>query len=363
MLYTPRNGDVAVLTIPYGSHLYGTSGPGSDFDFKCITLPLERDLMLGKPLRVTKYKYDADGNPVPEDKPMPDGGYEAEHIPVHKLFSDYLGGQAYAVEFVYATMAGYHEGHLAPPGTMASRAACSLAEVLRVLGTTYVHQNVNGMVGFAVKQTFDYVRRGERLNAARAVLDVTNDVLAKYAASFTGLKPSQIPPLRLDSLWSNPPEVRVLDEIATRTGLEVGETTNNNKTMRTLRLNGREYLETTAVTHFASAVEKLVAQYGERSTKASEVDVDWKSLSHAVRVYEQVLDLLRTDMINFPRTNAEFLKKIKYGQLPLEEVKTLLRYLDDQVTAELAATKLPSVDDEMRHDVDELLLDWLYGVY
>jgi hypothetical protein len=304
MQYDPGH-DNLLTVVTYGSHLYGTSTPTSDHDFKAVYLPSMRDLMLAKAPKVLRYRFDADGNPVGDSTPMGDNGYEAEHTPVQKFVHDWLGGQAYAVETVFAVIQGGHLKHMAPVGTLGSRRFCSFEAFCHKLAKQYVHRNVNGMVGFAVKQTFDYVRRGERLNAAKQVLDVLQDLL-KFHMACGGVQETLI---RLDTPVSFAKEVdgkvvtvteTLLDEVVRRTGLELGSTQNHNKTMRTLKLNGREYLETTTLPHLIGAVDKLVEQYGERSTRASETTVDWKSLSHAVRVYEQVEELLQESTSSSP---------------------------------------------------------------
>lgn len=353
--YTPTTNDVLVC-ITYGSHLYGTSGPTSDFDFKAVSMPSHRDLMLAKQLKVERFKFDEQGLPIGGGRSTPPNGYEAEHTPVQKFVRDYLSGQAYAVEIVYAVLQGAHEAHLPQPETMESRRAHHFVGLCRNLQQNFQHKNVNGMVGFAVKQTFDYVRRGERLLAAREVNEKIQTMLSLLSS--TGLQPRLDTPLsfmRDDVLI----ETTVLDELALQTGLTIGSSINNNKLQRTLELNGRAYLETTALSHLSIAVSKLIGQYGERSTLAAEVDVDWKSMSHAVRVYQQVLELLETGWITFPRPNADALAAIKNGLVPIEVVKDLLRDLDDQVMTAVEASTLPEVDDSFRERTDETLFQWL----
>lgn len=361
MRYEP--GHTNLLTVvTYGSHLYGTSTPTSDHDFKAVYLPDMRDLMLAKQPRTLRYRFDADGNPVSDSQTMPDNGYEAEHTPVQKFVHDFLGGQAYAVETVFAVVQGAHLKHCPPVATLGSRRFCAFEALCHKLAKQYVHRNVNGMVGFAVKQTFDYVRRGERLNAAKHVLDVLKSKVSFYTAA------DRLTTVRLDTpvaymLGGEMTQETLLDAVLRETGLEAGTTNNQNKTMRTLKLNGREYLETTTLPHLITAVEKLVDQYGDRSTKASETEVDWKSLSHAVRVYEQVIELLQTGFITFPRHNADALLRIKKGEHKLESVKDLLRDLDDNVNELLAESTLPEVTEEFRSEVDGVLYAWLESQY
>jgi hypothetical protein len=367
MKYDPVDVDNLLVAVTYGSHLYGTSTPTSDHDFKVVTLPSFRDLILAKPLRTERFRFDAQGNPVGDHTTMPANGYEAEHTPVHKFVHDYLGGQAYAVETVHAVLQGAHTLHRrrsnAP--THEDWHVGQFEKLVRILARRYLHKNVNGMVGFAVKQTFDYVRRGERLNAARAVLDEVNKIQSLLGA--TGLQVRLDTPLALaaggiDSILTHASQHTVLEEIVKITGLETGESINHGKPFKTLKLNGREYLETTTLGHFKNAVEKLIEQYGDRSTAAAEIDVDWKSLSHAVRVYEQVIELLQTGNITFPRPNAAKLLSIRKGEFKLESVKDLLRDLDDTTTDLVETSVLPS-SDVIRKQVEADFYVWLEGMY
>lgn len=368
MIYNPQV-DNLVVAVTYGSHLYGTSTPTSDHDFKAVYLPSLEDLILAKAPKVLRFRFDKDGNTVGESESMPDNGYEAEHTPVQKFVHDYLGGQAYAVETVFAVIQGAHLKHLPPVGTLGSRRGCAFEALCHKLVKQYTHRNVNGMVGFAVKQTFDYVHRGQRLNAAKAVLDT----LKRSLEFFTANGENQPNLIRLDSPVSYmkcedgaEPEMvteTLLDSVARETVLELGSTVNNGRKMRTLKLNGREYLETTTLPHLINAVEKLCDQYGERSTRASETDVDWKSLSHAVRVYQQVIELLNTGFVTFPRPNAAELLEIKSGKVALADVKDLLAGLDDEVNALLKVSTLPEVNDAFRASVEADLQQWLKRQY
>ena len=361
-----------LVCLTYGSHLYGTNSETSDHDFKAVYLPDLNDLILAKTPRVHRYRYDAEGNTISDSATMPANGYEAEHTPIQKFIHDFLGGQAYAVETVFGVVQGAHLKHRPEPGAPGSRRWCAFEALCHILAKNYIHRNVNGMVGFAVKQTFDYVRRGERLNSAKHVLKVLQNALKHYRETADErFNKFDVNKIRLDTVshYIHPVSHFVeaqtlLDYVARETGLELGSTTNNNKKMRTLKLNGREYLETTTLPHLINAVEKLCDQYGERSSRASEVDVDWKSLSHAVRVYQQVIELLQTGFITFPRPNAKFLLDVKKGKHDIEDIKRLLGKLDDRVTDLLKESTLPEVDDAFRKNVENnVLLPFLKALY
>jgi predicted nucleotidyltransferase len=61
-------------------------------------------------------------------------------------------------------------------------------------------------------------------------------------------------------------------------------------------------------------VQKTIASYGKRAESAANNNgVDWKAISHCVRVLLQVEELLTTNKITFPLINANFVKSIKYN--------------------------------------------------
>lgn len=329
-----------LLRVVYGSKLYGTNTPTSDTDLKVVYLPNFSDVLLGKRLASTKKRVDAMGDPITDDKaPMPDGGEETEYIPFQTFVRDFLGGQTYALEMVF--------NELGKPDTDIW---------VKELAANFLTANVSSMAGFAKKQTMDYVYRGQRLAYARRILEAIDEV-ARLAVGFY-----MISEPRLDTTVEG---VALLDRMVGLTGVELGTTTNNNRVLRTMLLNGREYLETTRLDHLRAAVLKLIGSYGERSERAGEEDVDWKSLSHAVRVFQQAEELLTTGKMTFPRTNAAELLAIKQGRVDPEEVRAQLAELETRVT-ELQAEnplKLQTKSQLLEARFNEWLVDQLLRLY
>jgi hypothetical protein len=85
--------------------------------------------------------------------------------------------------------------------------------------------------------------------------------------------------------------------------------------------------------------------------------VDWKALSHAVRVGTQALELLKTGHITFPLPNAARVLAIKTGQLPYREVADEIE--DFLAKVEVAASE-SSLPDEPDHQWIE---DFVRRVY
>jgi len=79
-----------------------------------------------------------------------------------------------------------------------------------------------------------------------------------------------------------------------------------------------------------------------------------KALSHAVRVINEIEELIDDDFITFPLKNRVYVTEVKEGKKSLEEV---MDYLDVQLTIvqeKLENSDLPERSDEVF--IDELIL-------
>lgn len=341
----PTDGKDVMFMVQYGSRLYGTSTPESDTDLKAIFLPNIDDVLLGKRMSSTKARFDADGVKITDDtQSMSAGGVETEFIPFQTFVRDFVQGQTYAVECAFAIL----EQGPSSPSINGQREYELVFEMVQ----KFKNSQVYSMVSFAQKQTFDYVRRGERLNHLEAV----ESALMEAMMHFFG---DPVMP-RLDT-WLG--SSQILDVVARDAGLKTDVSVNNNKSQRTLELNGRSYLESTRLDHILEQVRKQIRKYGDRSAQAAEVDVDYKSLSHAVRVYQQSIELLDNGGITFPRPNAAELLTIKQGRANLEEVKAKLEELDAEVLKKQASSTLQDKTPALVTQAEQWLLRALRELY
>jgi hypothetical protein len=340
------DGKDVMFIVEYGSRLYGTNTATSDTDLKAIFLPNIDDVLLGKRMSSTKLRVDGNGVKITDDRaPMPANGVETEFIPFQTFARDFVQGQTYAVEVAFAIL---NQGPSAPTPT------CELEfRLVQDLVSQFANAEVYSMVSFAQKQTFDYVRRGERLNEALKVQSALRDALLMFFGD------AKMP--RLDSQFTDGQVV--LDWIAEETGLPTSVSVNNNRSQRTLELNGRSYLESTRLDHIVEQVDKLVDKYGERTTAAAETVVDFKSLSHAFRVYQQSIELLETGKITFPRPNAAELLIIKQGRADLDAVKLELNRLDAEVLQKMTVSTVRKKTPELVAQAEQWLLRALRALY
>lgn len=330
---------IELFEVQYGSHLYGTNTPTSDLDKKVVYLPVLQDVLLGHKLQVFKSRVDAHGNKVSDTEQMPDNGVEIEYVPWQTFCRDFLNGQTYALECAFAFL----------QSDVNSKNPTNL--FVRELVSKFLTGNVSSMAGFAKKQTFDYVHRGVRLQKARDLQEALQKLIKQHQDT-QGI------------LWLNTyvQGRKVMHALAEDLDLQMGTSENNGRVMETLLLNGREYLETTTVQHLLGVITKLVDSYGHRSQTAADTEVDRKSLMHAVRVYEQSLELLRIGRIDFPRENAQFLLSVK-TDMDLEVVKKYLLDLEQMVEDESQETHLQFKTPELYQRFEEWLLGTLKFMY
>ena len=92
---------------------------------------------------------------------------------------------------------------------------------------------------------------------------------------------------------------------------------------------GKLYSGDVTVKYFLDRTIKLEEQFGNR-TRASTEGVDWKALSHSVRVLHEVEELLDTGFIEFPLKYAEFIKDIKENDNE-DDLEGIMEYISEKI--------------------------------
>ena len=345
-----------LFTVTYGSKLYGTSTATSDTDLKTVYLPDLDELMLCKKQHIFKIRLDAAGNKVPDKHPMPDNGVEEEFFSLQIFASDFLAGQTYALEVGNAVTQGLVTLHGTPEVQKIT------LDFIKSLVENFTTNNVSSMMGFAMKQTFDYVYRGERLLAAQKIQELLTDVLEQFVGSHVLEDHAEFAKhCRLSDIL--PCGVSAIDFIAKEAGLEIGTVENNNRVLLALNLNERLYSETTSICHLQGVLQKQINSYGVRSQQASLSNLEFKSMSHALRVYAQSLEILDNGTITFPSKNAIFLLKVKNGDISLEELAPILKNFEASVQEKMKTTNVQFYSYELKEQLNLYLLKTLRMLY
>jgi ribosome-binding protein aMBF1 (putative translation factor) len=113
-----------------------------------------------------------------------------------------------------------------------------------------------------------------------------------------------------------------------------------------LEVCGRKLSYNASAKNSRDVVQNLVNEYGQRALQAEQQQgIDWKALSHAVRVGNQAIELLETHYVTFPLPNREHILDIKLGRLQYQAVAEEIEELLVKVEDAAAKSTLPDSPD------------------
>lgn len=317
-----------ILEMKFGSHLYGTNTENSDVDYKGIYIPDSKDIIMGtykKTINITRSKEHGERNTKND--------IDIEYFSLDRFLELLTQGQTVALDILF----GFN------------REDCKDEESFDLIRKIYIYRNrilsknVNAFLGYAKAQAAKYGIKGSRLEALTKTMELLNtfkdhDKLLMYEESIIELVKNQASLISLE-------KTQLIDLVVI----------NNIKHLvvcnRKLALNQK-------VKTVKDIIAKILAEYGSRARMANiEGGIDWKALSHAVRVNSEALELLRHSFITFPRPDKQLLLDIKLGKLPYEEVAILIEEGLEQVV-------IASNNSDLRETPD---IDWaknlIYEVY
>ncbi len=322
-----------VLFTKFGSHIYGTNTPKSDTDLKGIFVPSAREILLcraPKNIRETT-KIDKSAKNTSED-------IDVEMFALHNYLHQLMEGQTFALDMLF-TPKSFH---------LESTEEWSLIQENRA---HFIHKNVKPFFGYARQQAAKYGVKGSRVSVVKAMLDVLKqlpaqsklrqheDLLRETARQVNGEFIDRMNGRDLVSFEVSPHE--------------------KDKGMIYLSVCDRLMPFTNKVIDAVQVLQRLDDNYGNRARMAaSNEGIDWKALSHAVRVGEEAIELLKTGEIQFPRPNAEFLLKIKLGEFAYAPVAEYIENVFERLLVAETESTLPA--EPNRAKADEII-ELLYG--
>lgn len=315
-----------LLTIPYGSRLYGTFTETSDHDWKYIVLPPLEDLLIGIQIKNKFYSTGSDRVKNTSDDT------DTEIIALQTLAKDVLEGQTYALEVCYGALQ-----HEVIEGCVVhdDRILSFIKELL----IRFLTSNINAMVGYAYNQAQIYSAKGDRLEKLHAFRD-----LLEYAVSMDeATEVRQITPeVKLGRIMDTPVLYR---DLVDKT-FYLTETKNpDNTSQRCFSLLEKMYPEGITIAEAMQRVETNIKKYGKRANQARENEgTDWKALSHAVRIVDEAHRVLTEQWINLPydKETVQRLLAIKHGQVERDVIQQHLITRIDELKELQEKSTLPA---------------------
>jgi hypothetical protein len=312
-----------IVTILFGSNMYGTTTPESDIDLKSVYIPTGREIVLGTAKETFNTK-----RPKGLGEKNYAGEKEEEILSLKQFLKLVSEGQTVSMDMLFA-----------PKESIIDKSGFVWFE-LQINRNKLLSKKSEAFVGYCRQQAKKYGIKGSRVAAVRdtlAFLDhfphhlqklgVAEDILAAYAKDREFVEIVEIP---------QPSGVMV----------------------KHLEVCGRKLPYTATIKNAIDVLQKLMNEYGTRALMAERNEgVDWKALSHAVRIGQEAIELFNTGNITFPRPNAGILREIKMGRFDYKEVAEEIE--DLFVLVEEAARK-----SSLPEEVDQEWIDnFVFGVY
>lgn len=302
-----------------GSKLYGTDLPESDTDFKIVFIPSPREILLGRTTSASQSTTGDDkGKNTSEDE-------DVTRVSIQKFLALCAKGDMGSMETLFAdsNKDAVIFKHDLWDGIIENR-------------TELVSKNMRSAFGYAKSQTSKYIVRGDR----KSNVDNIITILSKYKVG--------------DKVRLAKNEIEECIDSFEFTCFETNKLNDEyiNVCERKFPLNGK-------VGDALSVFKKLQDEYGQRTRAAQNLGgKDWKGIMHSERVICQAIEFLESGCITFPSTNGDYLKDVRRGIVPVEQVTenlnlamNRLSYLEGNVKCEYKTSLAENISMKMHSKV------------
>lgn len=306
---------LSVVRMTFGSHVYGTDLPSSDRDLKGVYLP-PRDAILLQRVEDTinrSTKLDPHAANTSAD-------VDLEIFSLQRYLTLLLEGQTNALDVLFT-----------PESFYLSRPHEAWEEIRRER-RRFLHSGVTMFARYCRQQAVKYGMKGSRIASLRAVVDLLS--------TFNDHTKLSDHPARLETfVASRAPDAADAPRLVDVRGPD-------GRPSRYLEAAGRKVPLGATVKLARQGFQRSLDEFGERALKAEQNQgIDWKALTHAVRVAGEARELLLTGEIVFPRPDREVLRRIRRGELPYAEVAELIEAGVSELESASSRSILPKDPD------------------
>lgn len=299
-----------IVSVVYGSHLYGTNTKDSDTDLKGVYMPSFKDFYLN----TIKNEENNSTKDIKDCRKNTKNDIDYSIYSFQYFIKLAIENQVVAIDMIHA------------PDSMILQSSNLWKKIVKNREKFY-SKNIVPFIGYVQNQASKYGIRGSRLNDAKIFLDFLNKL---------------DPDSKLKEYWDWIP-----------TSEHILCFYNENDPIRQIEVCNKKFQETCKISYIKEIIEKFINVYGERAKLAAEnKGIDWKAVSHAMRVLLEIIELFKYKTITFPLKEAELLKSIKLGFLNyVDDVLPLLEKLTDEAKELSEKSDFPkNVDVEFWED-------------
>ena len=306
-----------IVTIKFGSHLYGTETPTSDLDYKSVFVPPARDIVLQRVKAAITNK-----RPKAAGEKNYAGEIDEESYSLQRFLQLAAEGQTVALDILFA-----------PEQAMVAVPADEWREII-ANRRRLLSKKAASFVSYVRTQSNKYGIRGSRVAAARGALALLTDAIETHGTT-----------AKLELIAD---KVTAFVDTHEHAALLPIENPGTGRMMMHWEVGGRKMPYSASIKNAHGVMQAMVDEYGKRALMAeTQQGVDWKALSHAVRVGTQALELLETGHITFPLPNAQHIRDIKLGKLRYQDVANEIEGFLARVEVAAGNSTLPDQPDHV----------------
>jgi len=294
----------AIAEIQFGSHLYKLNTENSDRDYAGIYLPTIDDILLENVTTVIDISDNKKTKNGPED-------IDRKFYSLRKFMSLAAKGDTNVMDMLHCSDSDI-------------LTTSDIFDTLRANRSKCYTKNCSSMVGYVKAQANKYGVKGSRLSAVNKALKMCEAIRDKSQT--------------LSDYWDFIPVSEFSKLISTDT--------ENSGVQRFYEVCGRKYQDCLTFEEFEENMTALKSKYGSRAEKAESNDgVDFKAISHALRVGYQTQDILTKGTYGFPLDQTEYIKKVKAGEVNIGDVRQVLEDLVKNIKVQIEESDLPEEPD------------------
>jgi hypothetical protein len=299
----------------FGSHLYGTSTPESDEDYKGVYLPTLDQCIIGDVPRTVSYYSGKDDSKNTKDD------VDIEIYSLHYFLKLLSRGDTGALDILHAPL---DNKDIVLHST-------DIWEFLNKNRSLFYTTNLSAFVGYCRKQASKYGIKGSRLNDCKMVLEFLKDKPGKLS-DYEFPKGEHIHYIEADKSLKIPfPMYQVV---------------------------GKKFQITVECSYAYNCLKLFYDEYGKRAKLAAEnKGVDWKAVSHALRCAFEMNQIYSRGDLTFPLHQADYLRDVKQGK---RKYKAVGEYIEDLMDKIETMAKLSHYPKKVNMKV---WYQWLVRIY
>ncbi len=293
-----------IMQTPFGSHLYGLNTPTSDKDFKAIFMPKVKDILLGTIPKTMKISSG------PNEVRNTVDDVDSEAYSLHHFVRLALQGQTVALDLLHGSQ---------------ETKVCDTWLFLKKNRSRFYTKSMRSFIGYARGQAAKYGIKGSRLDAVREALAF---LITKGDTTLGEL---------WGELWKNEHCVKhmVFDGIG-----------DVDSSQSYWEVCGKKMTFGSRASEYVPMLQKFYDNYGKRAQMAAKNEgIDWKAVSHALRVGFQTKHIFLNGTFSYPLPETPYLLSVKQGLLPYKEVACTLDALIEELEHTAVRSSLPEKPD------------------